>query len=474
MPSDVDRADLDEIVRLRDENEQLRTTLESVLEENAQIIEDRDRLLGRIATLGRELHALNLACSATPSGTATTLDETEALARQSQTDEELRMAFEELQVLTEELEVANSSLQKANSELEARVAARTRELTQANAIMRRTELRLSTLVNGIPQLVWRAGEGGQWTWASEQWVSYTGLSNEDSRGLGWLEAFHPDDREGAQHAWAQADKRDSFFFEGRLRLDEGGYRHFQTRASPVRTAEGKILEWLGTCTDVHDIMMLREQQSVLVDELQHRTRNLMAVVQAVMLRTIKGASSLEEFRRCIDDRMEALARVQGLLSQRGAHRIMFDTLLRAELSAHVELDDEGIGKQVRMAGPKNVPLATALVQTFALALHELCTNAVKYGALSQPSGTLEVVWDVRRTSEGRCALHVDWRERGVANMPDGNAAPKGGGYGRELIERALPYQMGAETSYGFTNDGVHCTITVPVANDQKMMEAING
>ncbi|HUD95318.1 sensor histidine kinase [Sphingobium sp.] len=474
MPSSVGRSDPDEIIRLLDENEQLRTALESALEENGRVVEDRDRLLTRIAVLGRELHALNLIKPAVPPEPQSTPSEAEMLVRQSQTDEELRVAFEELQVLTEELEVANTSLQKANSDLEVRVAGRTRELTEANSILRRTELRLSTLVNGIPQLVWRAGEGGQWTWASEQWEGFTGLSNEESRGFGWLEAFHPDDREGARRAWAQADRHNGFLFEGRLRLRDGGYRHFQTRASPVRAADGKILEWLGTCTDVDDILQLREQQSVLVDELQHRTRNLMAVVQAVMLRTIKGTRSLEEFRRCIDDRLEALARVQGLLSQRGSQRIAFDRLLRAELSAHVELDDDGNGKQIATSGPLGVPLATSLVQTFALALHELATNAVKYGALSQPTGLLEVGWDVTERPNGTHQLHVDWRERGVADMPDKDAVPRGGGYGRELIERALPYQLGAETSYGFTEDGVHCTISVPVAMDRKMMETING
>lgn len=457
--------DNDRMVRLLDENEQLRTALESSLDENARLIEDRDRLLRRVAVLAQELRVAN-ALHASPFLKTEQPSKEEAEARQSQTDEELRVAFEELQVLAEELEVANTHLQQANNDLEARVATRTRELTNANEVLRRTELRLSTLVNGIPQLVWRSGDGGQWAWSSDQWSAYSHLSDEQSRGLGWLDAFHPDDRAIAEKAWAAATGCDGFSFEARIRNgSDGGYRRFHVAGKAVRTPERKTLEWLGTCTDVDDILQLQEQQSVLVGELQHRTRNLMAIVQAVMLRTIKGSRSLEEFRRCIDDRMDALARVQGLLSRRGSQRIAFDVLLREELSAHVELDALGNSEQVSTSGPTGVPLASSLVQTFALALHELATNAVKYGALSEPAGRLTVRWEVRETPRGSL-LHVDWRERGVTNLPAEGAAPRGGGYGRELIERALPYQLGAETSYRFVEDGLHCTIVVAVATDR--------
>jgi PAS domain S-box-containing protein len=462
--------------RLLDENEQLRTALESSLEENARLVDDRDRLLRRVTALARELQAIGPASAApSPRETVEPPDAAEAQLKRSQTEEELRLAVEELQVLAEELEVANSGLQRANEELEERVQARTRELVAANADLRRTELRLNTLIHGMPQLVWRAVDGGQWTWCSPQWSDLTGQPQEASHRMGWLEALHPDDRRVALDAWAMTPAAGALSFAGRIcDVLDGRYRHFQVRASPARMPDGAVLEWLGTCTDVDEIIRLQEQQSVLVGELQHRTRNLMAVVHAVTIRTIKGSRTLDEFRRCIDDRMGALSRVQGLLSRRGSQRIAFDTLLREELSAHVDLDREGDGSQVVLSGPAGVPLATSLVQTIALALHELATNAVKYGVLSASGGLLTVTWKVIPTEQGTSRLHIDWRETGVRSMPREDEMPRGGGYGRELIERALPYQLGALTSYGFTGDGVHCTIEVDVPMDKAPRETVHA
>jgi len=465
----------DEKAKLLDENEQLRTALESSLEENMQLAEDRDRLRDRVVMLARELKLATTTFMPVRASSDQTLDLREL--QQSQTEEELRVAFEELQVLAEELELANTGLQRANEDLEARVEARTREITRTNAELSRSELRFRTLVEGMPQLVWRAVGVAEWTWASPQWRAFTGQSLEESLGLGWLEAFHPDDRAAARGAWAEAHTRGGLVFEGRIcHAGEGRYRHFHTRAAPVRSAEGRVLEWLGTSTDLDDILSLQARQAVLVGELQHRTRNLMAVMQAVMLRTIKGSQSLQDFQRQIDARMQALARVQGLLSRRDAGtRVAFDLLLREEVSAHVTLNAEGNGRQVSIEGPADIPLQSSLVQTFGLALHELMTNAVKYGALSTPSGMLRITWEERPTGrDGAPRLFVDWRESGVTNMPEPGARPRGSGYGRELIERALPYQLGAKTRYEFTPDGVHCTIEVDIPDRAEVLEKRHG
>jgi two-component system CheB/CheR fusion protein len=477
MPRDANLLSPEEQVRLLDEIEQLRTALESSLDENSHLIEDRDRLRNRVTMLAREMQAANVAFanSAAPAALAAP-DASEAEARHSQTEEELRVAFEELQVLAEELEVANSGLSRANEELESRVKERTREIAATSAELSRSELRFRTLIEGMPQLVWRSADGGNWTWSSPQWIKFTGQSMEESLGHGWLDAFHPEDRAAARAAWAEADSNGRLAFEGRIcQARDNRYRHFQTRALAVRLPDDSGREWLGTSTDVDDILRLQERQAVLVGELQHRTRNLMAVLQSVTLRTIRGSRSLEEFREQIDARMQALARVQGVLSRRDAgNRVAFDTLLREELSAHVTLDADGNGAQVTTEGPTGIPLESSLVQTFALALHELATNAVKYGALAHPEGRLSVHWEeVRRNARGTRLL-VDWRESGVAHMPDKSAAARGGGYGRELIERALPYQLGAATCYDFSPGGVHCTIEVDIPEHEPGTEAFRG
>lgn len=331
--------------------------------------------------------------------------------------------------------------------------------------LKTSEARFRSLIEGMPQLVWRSANDGNWTWSSPQWGKATGQSDGQSWGRGWLDAFHPDDKGAVLAAWDKATKQGSLEFEGRVfAAAEGRYRYFQTRASPVRADDGSIIEWLGTSTDVDDLVRLQNEQTVLVSELQHRTRNLMAVVQAVITKTIKNSDALPDFTARIGDRMQALARVQGMLSRRSAGtRIAFDRLLREELSAHASLDDgPGAGK-ITLSGPKGILLSSSTIQTFALALHELATNAVKYGALATARGHLSVEWSVIRREGDGSHLKVVWRETGVRDVnPEDRDAQERMGYGRELIEHALPYQLGARTRYRFTDDGIECSIEVKI------------
>ena len=325
---------------------------------------------------------------------------------------------------------------------------------------REAELRFQTLVEGLPLLVWRAVDGGEWTWASPQWIACTGQHEADYRDWGWLAALHPDDRDEAREAWSHAPEQGGFEVEYRIRRQaDGEYRWFQTRAAPVRDPAGAIIEWLGTSTDIHDLRELQERQHVLVAELQHRTRNLMGVVRSMADKTVRSSADLPDFRARFRDRLEALARVQGLLSRINDHdRVTFNELLDAELSAM----DGGVDRVV-VDGPAGVRLRSSTVQTLAMALHELATNAVKYGALGQPAGRLAITWRLERPkADERPWLHIEWRESGVA-MPPADAAPSGGGQGRELIERALPYQLRARTTYLLGPDGVRCTIAIPVS-----------
>jgi PAS domain S-box-containing protein len=330
--------------------------------------------------------------------------------------------------------------------------------------LRESESRLQTLIQGIPQLVWRAAPHGAWTWASPQWEDFTGLSSEDSAGDGWLAALHPDDRAAARQAWADAAGRERLAFDCRLchaATDE--YRWFQTRALPVRDAGGAIVEWLGTCTDVHDLRQLQERQRVLVGELQHRTRNLIGVIGSVCDKTARSSANFAEFRSKFLDRLHAMSRVQGLLSRiEREERVNFDDLIAAEFDA---LGAHEAASKVILKGPRGVGLRSSGVQTLAMALHELTTNAIKHGALGQDGARLEVSWDLEAGEiEGGPWLRIDWRESGV-QIPAG-AADKIG-QGRELIEKALPYQLGAHTDYRFAPDGVRCTIRIAVSNRQK-------
>lgn len=324
--------------------------------------------------------------------------------------------------------------------------------------LRETELRLQVLMEGIPQLVWRADRQGNWTWSSPQWSDFTGYSLDASLGEGWLLALHPEDREAALTAWSEAALTGKFEIESRICNPDGdGYKWFQNRALPIYGHDGSIIEWLGTSTDIHQIHELRARQHVLVAELQHRTRNLMAVVQSISNKTVRGSTDLDDFSKRFGDRIEALSRVQSLLSRlNDGQRVTFDELIAIEMEA---LD--GQADQITLAGPKGVRLRSSSVQTLAMALHELATNAVKHGALNQPSARVTVRWSLQRgAAEAPPLLLIDWLETGVVMPP---LAQQGRGHGRELIERALPHQLDAQTSFTVHPDGIHCTILLPVS-----------
>lgn len=320
---------------------------------------------------------------------------------------------------------------------------------------RDADRRLVTLLEGIPQLVWRSEARGMWTWSSPQWQSYTGQTQEQSQELGWMDPVHPDDRAALREAWDAAHDRQELDIEFRIRRDSDGvYLWHHTRSRPVRNDAGDIVEWLGTSTDIQAMKELQERQEIMVAELQHRTRNLIGVVGSIASQTMAETGPTHDFLEKFSDRLSALSRVQGLLSRSGQQPITIRSLLEMELEAM------GVGEAAPniLAGPV-VRIRPTIVQTLALAFHELATNARKYGALSGRGGDLRVRWQVERSGSGS-RLSLEWRETGIAL-----AAPSSevdGGYGRLLIEKALPYSLAARTSYDLGEDGLRCMIDLPL------------
>ncbi len=322
-----------------------------------------------------------------------------------------------------------------------------------------SEAKLRRLTEGIPQLVWRAQGQGRWTWASPQWSRFTGQTEAQSLNLGWLEVVHPADRAPAMAAWAEAQSHGVFEAEFRIRrAADGAWIWHHTRSLPI--GEEGAVEWLGTSTDMQELKEMQERQSMLVNELQHRTRNLIGIVRSMADRTLSASASLEEFEPVFRDRLALLARVQGLLSRLSdGERVTLDALIRSELGAIGAFD--GAPDRIVLKGSPDARLRSRTLQTFSMALHELATNAAKYGALGHDSGRLTISWREQVDPvSGELWLHVDWRETGMHGLMPAQTSV-GGGQGRELIERALPYQLGARTTFDITSDGVHCTIAMP-------------
>jgi PAS domain S-box-containing protein len=332
---------------------------------------------------------------------------------------------------------------------------------RSEELLHASEERFRLLATNIPQLVFLSRPDGRRTWPSPQWIEFTGLGTDQSLGLGWLEAIHPDDREATIQAWQAAVADGEYYAEHRVRwARHDQYRWHQTRARPIDgTSTDGSTEWVGTMTDIDDIRRLQGRQQVLLAELQHRTRNLLALVQAIARQTFKLAPSPEGFVASFNDRLQALSRVQALLGDGQQNRVDVKEILRSELLAHEAGADEP--SKVVVDGPA-VSLPPNSAQALGLAVHELVTNAVKYGALGRPEGNLSVLWQLVSAEEGR-KLRLDWVETGVSVDL---SRPMRRGYGSELIERALPYQLNAETTLEFGSDGLRCSITVPLADEK--------
>jgi two-component system, chemotaxis family, CheB/CheR fusion protein len=232
--------------------------------------------------------------------------------------------------------------------------------------------------------------------------------------------------------------------------------HYLMRVIPYKSAENRTDGVILTFIDVTTLTEAEENQRVLIAELQHRTRNLLAVIQGIANQTVDTSQSLSEFKPRFADRLTALSRVQGLLSMSRPSDLTIGKLVHLELEA---LNASREGKIVVAEGP-DIILPEKLVRTLALALHELATNAAKYGALANENGSLHVTWADLVNGAQRW-LEIQWIEAGVAiPLSARNATKKG--FGRTLIERALPFQLRAKTEYELREDGVRCLIKIPL------------
>lgn len=329
---------------------------------------------------------------------------------------------------------------------------------RAQAALSESEARQRALVEGIPQLVWRAIDGGEWTWSSPQWTAFTGLSAQASLGFGWEAAVHPSDRTAARAFWRSAERTGELEMESRiLHAETGEYRWFATRATPVRNERGDIVEWLGTSTDVHDLRTIQERYVRIATELQHRARNILFVIRSVFVRTAEATQDRADMIDHFRGRLDALARTQVSVTRHPDGSADLESLIRDELVSVGATD----GTQVELSGP-DVALSLSLAEAMGLVIHELTTNSLKFGAL-RGNGHVAIRWHVDVEHNGQRVLDFAWTESGV---PVVSATPGREGFGRELIEEALPDRHGATTSFTVRGGGVHCSIRLPLATGE--------
>ncbi len=312
--------------------------------------------------------------------------------------------------------------------------------------LQESEERFRMLADNMDQLAWVCDNFGEAKWYNQRWLDYTGLSFEEMKDWGWKQVHHPDhvDRvlAGVMRSREIGEPWEDTF---PLRSQSGEYRWFLSRAVPIRNAAGEIVRWFGTNTDITGHKHAEETRKLLLNELNHRVKNTLAIVQAIAQRTSARTRDPAEFAKRFGGRIQSLARVHALLSDASWHGADLHELIRDQLLTG-SMDESRLTAE----GP-TVRLDAQMALHLALILHELGTNSSKYGALAADGGWVTVSW----TTDD--ALHLRWIERGGPPV----VAPSKRGFGTTLIEQSAKGQ-GGDARMHCEADGITWDITLPL------------
>lgn len=215
--------------------------------------------------------------------------------------------------------------------------------------------------------------------------------------------------------------------------------------------------------DATEARQAAAQQKVVLGELQHRVKNLLMKVRSLSQLTMRGASSLESYAESFEGRLNAMARTQDLLVRESGVSARLEEIVRLELQAAGASE----GSTFTLSGPR-LRLSDRASHAFAMTIHELATNAAKYGALSRnaASGRLELEWTAQQIGTGKIPLSFRWREHGLVSPP----TKVRNGFGTQIIESSLPYLFGGSSKVAFHSDGVECVMNVQLPPEELVVE----
>lgn len=233
----------------------------------------------------------------------------------------------------------------------------------------------------------------------------------------------------------------------------GDRRHYLLSAAPLHDSWDAVVGCIVMLTEISDRKRAEERQKVLLAELSHRVKNTLATVRSIATQTSRSAPSLETFGPTFDGRLKALAMAHGVLTETGWGKAELDKLVHQI----VEPYRSSQGDNISLAGPPAL-LPPRQVVPITLMLHELATNAAKYGALSTPAGRLSVSWSITGSDPER-SISLCWNES--SGPPVG--PPQRRGFGSTLIERGIAYELNGRAHLDFRPEGLHCELTFPLA-----------
>lgn len=317
-----------------------------------------------------------------------------------------------------------------------------------------SEGRFRTLADTMPQMVWSTQPDGFHDYYNARWYEFTGVPAGSTDGEAWNDMFHPDDQDRARAVWQHSlATGEPYQIEYRLRRYDGEYRWTLGRALPIYDADGAIVRWFGTCTDIHEGKLIREEREVVAQELSHRIKNIFAVISGLIgfsARAHPGFASIADDLRA---RVIALGRAHDFVRPHSAQSrpAAEQTSLHGLLGELFEPYQSATAPRILVSG-EDIAIDDRSATPLALLFHELATNATKYGALYKDEGVIQV--HSRRSGD---QVVIDWRESGGPMV----VAPETTGFGSQLIELSAVRQLAGAVVQRWESTGLEVQFTLP-------------
>ncbi len=295
---------------------------------------------------------------------------------------------------------------------------------------------------------------GRFLRVNETICSITGMSREELLGWQLFGRTHPDDRDVDEELYRRQVAGDLGFYsiEKRFVRPDGRVIWIAVRSSTVRDATGHFLYGVRVVQDVTERKEAEERQKLLIDELNHRVKNTLATVQSLATQTARGTDLPDAFRRAFEGRLIALSLAHDQLTRRHWRSAGLRDIVEGATAPHLAHSQDQIA-----IGGEAITVTPRAALTLALALHELTTNASKYGALSVPEGRIQVNWRIERPPAQPAMLRIEWRERGGPPV----AVPKRHGFGTRFIEGSIAAELQGTARLDYDPAGFRCTMNIP-------------
>ncbi len=328
------------------------------------------------------------------------------------------------------------------------------DLVRARAEVRQ----LRRVLDALPAAVYTTDAEGTITYCNHAAVELAG--REPALGKDqWCVTFRiytPDGQllphDQCPMAVALKEKRSVRGVEAMAQRPDGTLFPFLPFPTPIANEDGELVGAVNMLVDITERKRAEERQKLLVAELDHRVKNILAQVAVVAKSTRQGSRSIGEFLQSLDGRIRSMAAAHDLLSESHWQGVELGALVRSQLAPYAT------DANITVSGT-DAMLAATEIQAVAMVLHELVTNAAKHGALSAADGRVSVSWDRRPNGDARENLVLVWREAGGPPVP----ANVPSGYGTTLIRNLVPHELGGKVDVEFPPDGVNCRIEIPLS-----------